>query len=102
MKQYYAVIDTNVLVSALLATLKDKDSSPLKILHSILDGEIIPIFNDEIITEYREVLHRPKFHFPDEFIEQVLKAKMNDMLRDNFLNYCYFYGVNDPLKGRYL
>lgn len=25
MKQYYAVIDTNVLVSALLATLKDKD-----------------------------------------------------------------------------
>ena len=74
MKQYYAVIDTSVLVSALLATLKDKDSSPLKILHSILDGEIIPIFNDEIITEYREVLHRSKFHFPDEFIEQVLKA----------------------------
>lgn len=74
MKQYYAVIDTNVLVSALLATLKDKDSSTLKILYSILDGEIIPIFNDEIITDYREVLHRPKFHFPDEFIEQVLKA----------------------------
>lgn len=74
MKQYYAVIDTNVLVSALLATLKDKDSSTLKILYSILDGEIIPIFNDEIITDYREVLHRSKFHFPDEFIEQVLKA----------------------------
>lgn len=74
MKQYYAVIDTNVLVSALLATLKDKESSPLKILHSVLDGAIIPIFNDEIITEYREVLHRPKFHFPEESIEQVLKA----------------------------
>lgn len=74
MKLYYAVIDTNVLVSALLAALKDKESSPLKILHSILDGAIIPIFNDEIITEYREVLHRPKFHFPEESVEQVLKA----------------------------
>lgn len=74
MKQYYAVVDTNVLVSALLATLKDKESSPLKILHSILDGAIIPIFNDEIIDEYREVLHRPKFQFPEDAIEQVLNA----------------------------
>lgn len=49
MKQYYDVVDTNVLVSALLATLKDKESSPLKILHHILDGAIIPIFNDEIL-----------------------------------------------------
>lgn len=30
MEQYYAVVDTNVLVSALLATLKDKESSPFK------------------------------------------------------------------------
>lgn len=74
MKQYYAVVDTNVLVSALLATLKVKESSPLKILHSILDGAIIPIFNDEIIDEYREVLHRPKFQFPEDAIEQVLNA----------------------------
>ena len=74
MKQYYAVVDTNVLVSALLATLKDKESSPLKILHHILDGTIIPIFNDEIIDEYREVLHRPKFQFPENAIEQVLNA----------------------------
>ena len=74
MKQYYAVVDTNVLVSALLATLKDKESSPLKILHHILDGAIIPIFNDEIIDEYREVLHRPKFRFPENAIEQVLNA----------------------------
>ena len=74
MNQYYAVVDTNVLVSALLATLKDKESSPLKILHHILDGAIIPIFNDEIIDEYREVLHRPKFRFPENAIEQVLNA----------------------------
>lgn len=28
-------------------------------MYSILDGAIVPIFNDEIIDEYREVLHRP-------------------------------------------
>lgn len=39
-----------------------------------MDGTIIPIFNDEIIDEYREVLHRPKFLFPENAIEQVLNA----------------------------
>lgn len=43
-------------------------------MYSILDGTIIPIFNDEIIDEYREVLHRPKFRFPENAIEQVLNA----------------------------
>lgn len=74
MKRCYAVIDTNVLVSALLAALKDKESSPLRILLSVLDGAMDPIFNDEIIAEYREVLHRPKFHFLEESISQILKA----------------------------
>ena len=74
MKQYYAVIDTNVLVSAVLAALKDKDSSPLKILDCVFDGVIVPIFNDGIIDEYREVLHRPKFKFPEDSVEQIIKA----------------------------
>lgn len=39
-----------------------------------MDGAIIPIFNDEIIDEYREVLHSPKFQFPEEATEQVLNA----------------------------
>lgn len=43
-------------------------------MYSILDGAIVPIFNDEIIDEYREVLHRPKFQFPEEATEQVLNA----------------------------
>lgn len=43
-------------------------------MYSILDGAIVPIFNDEIIDEYREVLHSPKFQFSEEATEQVLNA----------------------------
>ena len=36
------------------------------------DGPIIPILNEQITKEYREVLARPKFHFTDEIIRDVL------------------------------
>ncbi|MBR5175209.1 MAG: putative toxin-antitoxin system toxin component, PIN family [Bacteroidales bacterium] len=66
----YAVIDTNVLVSALFSA--HPDSSTVIIRNKIADGEIIPLFNAEIIDEYRVVLSRPKFHFPDELVDAVL------------------------------
>lgn len=57
--KYYAVIDTNVLVSALFSA----DSVPGRITLEALDGCIIPLINDEIIAEYNDVLYRRKFHF---------------------------------------
>ena len=66
---YYAVIDTNVLVSALL----NMHSNPGQILLSIFMGKTIPILNDEIVNKYREVLAREKFHFPTEQVAIVLK-----------------------------
>ena len=54
---YYAVIDTNVLVSALLKSA----SIPGIVARESLEGQIIPLLNDEIIAEYRAVLSRPKF-----------------------------------------
>lgn len=54
---YYAVIDTNVLVSALLKW----NSVPGKIIEMVFTGIITPILNDDILREYREVLFRPKF-----------------------------------------
>lgn len=59
---YYAVIDTNVLVSALLSASFFK-SAPGKIVSHIITGEIIPVYNEEILTEYYDVLKRDKFHF---------------------------------------
>lgn len=56
---YYAVIDTNVLVSAMISP----DSVPGEIAAEALDGCILPLVNDEIIAEYSDVLNRKKFRF---------------------------------------
>ena len=60
--KYYAVIDTNVLVSAMLKW----ESVPGAVLVEVLTGRITPLLNEEIVHEYRNVLSRPKFHFPPE------------------------------------
>ncbi len=63
--RYYAVIDTNVLVSAML-----KFQSVLgQIANEVLLGDLIPLLSDEIIAEYREVLARPKFQFDQNTVE---------------------------------
>lgn len=46
----YAVIDTNVLVSALLAS--HADSATVMVMNAIISGEIIPMYNEEILNEY--------------------------------------------------
>lgn len=69
---YYAVIDTNVLVSALLSSNFYK-SAPGKIVSHIMTGEIIPVYNEEILEEYYDVLKRDKFHFPPVLINQLIE-----------------------------
>ena len=64
----YAAIDTNVLVSALL----NFRSNPGQVLLSVFNGETVPLINEEILAEYREVLARKKFHFPPELVEVIL------------------------------
>ena len=71
-KTVYAVVDTNVFVSALLS--RNPESCPLQILAHIYRGVIIPVFNDEIIAEYREVLSREIFHFNPQDIEDALQT----------------------------
>ncbi len=63
--RYYAVLDTNVLVSALLKT----ESVPGRVLAEALMGDIIPILNDGIIAEYEDVLKRPKFRFDKRAVQ---------------------------------
>ena len=64
----YAVIDTNVLVSALI----NWDSVPGTIIDHMLTGDIIPITNENIIKEYDDVLRRKKFRFNEQDIQKVL------------------------------
>lgn len=68
--QYYAVIDTNVLVSAMLKV----TSVPGQIANKALLGEIIPLLCDEIVAEYREVLSRPKFKFNPKAVEVFIEG----------------------------
>lgn len=68
--KYYAVIDTNVLVSAMLKW----NSIPGNVLELTLDGPIIPLLNKEIVKEYHDVLARPKFHLTEELIKDVLQG----------------------------
>ena len=70
--KYYAVIDTNVFISALLS--KNRDAATVKVLRAILDGRIVPLYHQEILAEYDEVLHREKFPFKEESIQLVLTA----------------------------
>ena len=66
--KYYAVLDTNVLVSAMLKT----GSVPGQVAAEALNGDIIPVLNDEIIAEYEDVLNRPKFRFDKRAVKVFL------------------------------
>lgn len=65
---YYAVIDTNVLISAMLKW----NSVPGNVLEFTFSGTIIPVLNEHIVREYRDVLSRPKFKFPKDIIDTIV------------------------------
>ena len=79
--KFYAVIDTNVIVSAIIS--KRLESNPVKIIRAIVQERIVPLFNDEILDEYREVLSRPKFDLTQTKIDSLLKAVITDGLNLN-------------------
>lgn len=70
--EYYAVIDTNVLLSALLS--KNEDSATVRVLNAVFDGIIIPLYHQDILFEYNEVFHREKFHLQEEVIQTILES----------------------------
>ena len=59
----YAVIDTNVFVSAYLT--HNLNSATSKVVEALFRGRICPLYNEEIIAEYEEVLSRPHFDISD-------------------------------------
>ena len=74
------VTEGNVLVSALLS--RNTSSPTVASLDHILDRTIVPIYNEEILNEYNEVLHRAKFSFATERIEAVLAAVRSGIAAD--------------------
>jgi putative PIN family toxin of toxin-antitoxin system len=77
----YAVIDTNVIISALLS--RHQDSATVKILDYLYDRTIVPVYNDEILNEYAVVLRRPRFKFSEATINATLEAIKKGGLRSD-------------------
>jgi len=75
----HAVIDTNVLVPAFIT--KNQDSSTAKVWSAILNGNIVPMYSDEIVEEYKDVLHRKKFDIPEQLIKDALNHIMMNGVR---------------------
>ena len=69
-KSIFAVIDTNVIVSALLSS--EGNSNPTVVLRETLRGRITPLYNEEILDEYREVLSRDKFNLQKQNVDTVI------------------------------
>ena len=72
--KYYAVIDTNVVVSSMLKN----QSIPGQIIDLVTRGTIVPLVNEEILNEYLEVITRNKFNFNSAVINgtmNIIKSK---------------------------
>lgn len=79
MARKYVVIDTNVLVSALIT--RNENSPTVQILHFLAKGNIVPVYSDEIVKEYNEVLRRDKFKLSESLIINLLKDIMDNGLK---------------------
>jgi len=101
------VVDTNVIVSALM----NVNGTPAKILSLILGGKLKILYDNRIIFEYIDVLSRKEFGFHNEIINDMI-----DYLKHNgeFINPEYiktkfsdetdkkFYEVYKSGKAEYL
>ncbi len=62
------VLDTNVLVSALV----NPAGAPATVLALLLNGKLTVCYDNRILGDYGEVLSRQKFHFKKGLILQLL------------------------------
>lgn len=66
----FAVLDTNVLISAALA--HNKYSIPYSVFRGVVEKRFVPLVDDNIVREYWEVFSRPKFSFMQETINDIV------------------------------
>ena len=62
------VLDTNVVVSALLNSF----GTPGRVLDLVLAGELTAAYDDRVLAEWREVLRRKKFGFAARDVEALV------------------------------
>ena len=74
----YVVIDTNVLVSALIT--RNENAPTVKILKYFSQNKIVPVYASD------EVLRREKFKLSEEIVSALIKDIVNNGLRSK--KYC--------------
>lgn len=105
----FAVIDTNVLVSALFT--HNSASATTQIIEYISKDSLIPLYNADILAEYSEVLSRPKFHILENEISDLMDLIISKGSNGNRQFYSgvmtdeddrVFYEVSLSKEGSYL
>ena len=66
----YAVIDTNVLVSALIT--HNPEAATAKVVRLLFNHGFVPMYDADIIEEYNEVLHRGKLKILPEVADALI------------------------------
>jgi putative PIN family toxin of toxin-antitoxin system len=64
----HIVLDTNVLVSGLLSP----HGAPAKILNLVINSDVGLVLDARIFDEYSDVLHRKKFSFPEDAVNEII------------------------------
>lgn len=85
----HAVIDTNVLVSSMLT--KNRKAATARLVDALIDNKFRPVYNNDIINEYVEVLGRTEFHFDADAVEGII-----DIIKGNGL-FAERSPTNDPV-----
>ena len=92
--KYVLVLDTNIIVSALLSA----NSKPYLILQSVLSGENVIVYDNRIIEEYNAVLHYKKFKFKKSDTSDVLNLILRDGILVNAPSIDITFKDSDDLK----
>ena len=64
------VLDTNILVSALMTP----SGNPASVYRMFISREIVLVYSEEIMREYEDVLYRPRLKISAEDAYTILKA----------------------------
>ncbi len=68
------VLDTNILVSGLLTPF----GASAQIMRMVASGRLAVCYDARILTEYEEVLRRPKFAFPEDAVTALLEQILDE------------------------
>ena len=80
----YAVVDTNVFVSALLS--RHADASTVKVVEAFQERKFKLLFNKEIFIEYYDVLFRPRLKLPEEKVQKLISQIGSEGIASNRLH----------------